>query len=105
MANQALFEAIRQNNVGSVRSLLDYRPDGHKRPIDVNSRNVEGQTALGLAVSLGNFPVCQLLIAHLRVNVNIPDIESGYTPLHRVSCARKREHFVGRSVFGCDVYE
>ncbi|TPX31946.1 hypothetical protein SmJEL517_g04867 [Synchytrium microbalum] len=84
--NNPLFEAIRQNNIGGVKALLDPRStDSHhgKRPVEVNTRDVYGRTPLQLAVSLGNMAIVTLLLNVPRVNVNIPDIESGWTPMHR----------------------
>ncbi|KAF8637011.1 hypothetical protein AX17_003108 [Amanita inopinata Kibby_2008] len=56
--------------------------------VNVNARDRDGRTALHLACSL---PQCleyvRLLLKHPNINVNLPDSESHYTPLHRVMYA------------------
>ena len=51
---------------------------------NVNEKDILGRTALHIACSS---PDCveyvRLLLKHPLVNVNIPDVESHYTPLHR----------------------
>lgn len=52
--------------------------------INVNEKDTQGRTALHIACSS---PDCveyvRLLLKHPSINVNIPDVESHYTPLHR----------------------
>ncbi|KAK2467695.1 hypothetical protein APHAL10511_000289 [Amanita phalloides] len=54
------------------------------RSVNVNERDPQGRTALHLACSL---PDCveyiRLLLKHPSINVNLQDLESHYTPLHR----------------------
>lgn len=56
--------------------------------IDVNARDSLGRTALHLAVSApasdaSALEYVKLLLSHPRIDVNIPDTESRWTPLHR----------------------
>ena len=54
--------------------------------IDVNARDWLGRTVLHLAcasVELSSLEYVRLLLAHLAVNVNLPDGESQWTALHR----------------------
>ncbi|KAF8628077.1 hypothetical protein AX15_004108 [Amanita polypyramis BW_CC] len=52
--------------------------------VNVNDKDNQGRTALHLACSI---PDCieyvRVLLKHPSVNVNVPDAESHYTPLHR----------------------
>lgn len=51
---------------------------------DVNARDWLGRTVLHLAcVSSGSLEYVRLLLRHPSINVNLPDTESHWTPLHR----------------------
>ena len=52
--------------------------------ISVNEKDAQGRTALHIACSSPNcVEYVRLLLKHPSINVNIPDVESHYTPLHR----------------------
>ena len=52
--------------------------------IDVNARDWLGRTVLHLAcVSLDTIEYIKLLLRHPMINVNLADVESHWTPLHR----------------------
>lgn len=52
--------------------------------LDVNARDWLGRTVLHLAcASLETLEYVKLLLRHQHINVNIPDTESHWTPLHR----------------------
>lgn len=42
-----------------------------------------GRTALHMAASCGRYNLARWLLQHAGANVNVRDLESGYTPLHR----------------------
>ncbi|XP_049802872.1 inhibitor of Bruton tyrosine kinase [Schistocerca nitens] len=42
-----------------------------------------GRTALHMAASCGRYNLARWLLQHASANVNVRDLESGYTPLHR----------------------
>jgi hypothetical protein len=51
---------------------------------DVNSKDWLGRTALHLAcISLESIEYVRALLKHPQVDVNLPDTESHWTPLHR----------------------
>ncbi|KAJ3037498.1 hypothetical protein HK097_003495, partial [Rhizophlyctis rosea] len=66
-------------SAGNSSSYLSKRP----RIIDLNERDLEGNTPLLFAVSLGNVDIVETLLKDRRVNVNAQDLESGWTALHR----------------------
>ncbi|KAI8822393.1 uncharacterized protein EV422DRAFT_396866 [Fimicolochytrium jonesii] len=103
-----MFAAVRNRDVSTLRSLLllaDPSTTGGsphhytlgpgsgsfgkqsgfkgKGGADVNKRDTDGNTALHVATSLGNYEVVETLLESAKVNVNLQDVESGYTPLHR----------------------
>lgn len=52
--------------------------------LDVNARDWLGRTVLHLAcASSDTIEYVRLLLRHQDVNVNLPDTESHWTPLHR----------------------
>jgi inhibitor of Bruton tyrosine kinase len=52
--------------------------------VDVNARDWLGRTVLHVAcVSLDSIEYVKLLLRHPMINVNLPDVESHWTPLHR----------------------
>jgi len=57
----------------------------HKNPMsDVNSKDWLGRTALHLAsISVESIEYVRALLKHPQVDVNLPDTESHWTPLHR----------------------
>ena len=81
------FVALRNRDNGTLHSLIQKAHKKDKRPIDLNAKNLDGETALLRAVSLQNIEAVRLLVDCPLVNVNIRDTESGYTALHRVSQA------------------
>jgi hypothetical protein len=51
---------------------------------DINARDWLGRTVLHLAcASPDSIEYVRLLLRHQAINVNLPDIESQWTPLHR----------------------
>ncbi|KAG2012110.1 ankyrin repeat domain-containing protein 28 [Coprinopsis cinerea AmutBmut pab1-1] len=53
-------------------------------PVDVNARDWLGRTVLHLACSaVENVEYVRALLKHPNINVNVPDTESHWTPLHR----------------------
>ena len=60
------------------------RPSPVANNLDVNSRDWLGRTALHLAASSSEtIDYLKALLKHPNINVNIPDVESQWTPLHR----------------------
>ena len=62
------------------------RPSPFTSPlaVDVNARDWLGRTVLHLAcVSLDNIEYVKSLLRHPMINVNLADVESHWTPLHR----------------------
>jgi inhibitor of Bruton tyrosine kinase len=72
------------------------RSGSYKRPspvaiaantvVDVNTRDQFGRTVLHLACSARDpaaVEFVRLLLTHPVINVNVPDVESHWTPLHR----------------------
>ena len=58
--------------------------------IDVNARDDQGRTVLHLAcasLERSSLECVRLLLAHSAVQVNIQDVESHWTPLHRAMYA------------------
>ena len=58
----------------------------HFYDFDVNARDWLGRTVLHLACSSGEVSApeyVRLLLAHPGINVNVQDLESQWTPLHR----------------------
>jgi inhibitor of Bruton tyrosine kinase len=52
--------------------------------VDVNARDWLGRTALHLACAgVENIEYVRAMLKHPSINVNIPDTESHWTPLHR----------------------
>ncbi|KAJ3158234.1 hypothetical protein HDU86_002943 [Geranomyces michiganensis] len=50
---------------------------------DINRADSEGNTALHVAVALGNRELTRTLLQCSKIAVNISEAESGYTPLHK----------------------
>lgn len=52
--------------------------------VDVNARDWLGRTVLHLACTgVENIEYVRALLKHSSINVNLPDVESHWTPLHR----------------------
>ncbi|KAF9426912.1 hypothetical protein BGZ94_005812 [Podila epigama] len=51
---------------------------------NVNSKNHSGATELHLAASRNDIALVKALLAHPKIDVNIKDVESGWTALHRL---------------------
>ncbi len=70
---ELLFAAIHRSDLNAIRALIN-------RPVDIEGRNRQGDTALIYAVRMGHYPVIELLTARgARLDaVN----NNGYSPLH-----------------------
>jgi ankyrin repeat protein len=65
--------------------------------VDVNERDWLGRTVLHLAcTSLDDIEYVKVLLRHPTINVNLTDVESHWTPLHR---ALYHANFSAASVF------
>ena len=89
-----LIEAVAKNDLNALSCILLEmtthssqslgKSPSKKRKIDVNER-MNGYTALHIAVSNENYEAVVLLLTKaIKLNVNIQDVESGYTALHKV---------------------
>ena len=60
-------------------------PHKKSKPVDtINQRDHEGRTPLMIKCSQNNISAVQELIQSEKLQVNLQDIESGYTALHKV---------------------
>ena len=81
-----LIQAVRDNNIQSVRALL-------KRRADVNAPQGDGATALHWAAHVDSVPIAELLIrAGARVSAAN---DNGFTPLH-LACTNRSPQMVER---------
>ena len=81
-----LIQAVRDNNVQSVRALL-------KRRVDVNVPHGDGATALHWAAHVNSLPIAELLIrAGARASAAN---DNGFTPLH-LACTNRSAQMVER---------
>lgn len=81
-----LIQAVRDNNIQSVRGLL-------KQRVDVNAPQGDGATALHWAAHVDSLPIAELLIrAGARVNAAN---DNGVTPLH-LACTNRNAAMVER---------
>ena len=82
-----MFAAIKARDVGSLKSLISPPTTlkSKKSQPDPNARDDQGNTPLLIAIGSGKSELVHLLVTCHRVNINLQDIESGYTPLHKVN--------------------
>ncbi len=71
--DNALFDAVKSNNLDRTRSLLDHGANPNVRDKDNNTPLHEG-------VSIGSIPITNLLLER-GANPNVQNSASGYTPL------------------------
>ncbi|KAJ3151079.1 hypothetical protein HDU89_002291 [Geranomyces variabilis] len=90
--------AVAENSAGSSSSAVHHTPGAGsggssltktisvkqlKAAHDLNRADSEGNTALHIAVALGNRELIRTLLQCSKIAVNVADAESGYTPLHK----------------------
>ncbi|KAJ3216133.1 hypothetical protein HK099_005998, partial [Clydaea vesicula] len=77
-ANMSLFNSVRKNDISNIKAILAK----HSQKINLNERNEDGLSLLHLAINQNNFDIVELLISYPKLNINITNLESGWTPLH-----------------------
>ncbi|KAI9143364.1 hypothetical protein BKA69DRAFT_1061491 [Paraphysoderma sedebokerense] len=89
--SKKLFQAIIDNDAAAIRKIINQsnvarRPSKSSQSvgqIDLNERNYLGLSPLQLAVTLDRYEIVEILLSSSKVNVNLVDIENGWTALHR----------------------
>ncbi|KAI9317654.1 hypothetical protein BX666DRAFT_1857499 [Dichotomocladium elegans] len=100
----SIFKAIKENNVDSIRDLIQLTtgnaalatipPDRRQqfqrylkatgqKQVNLNRRSIYGRTALHCAATWNRIDMVRLLLDCPSVNVNVQDRENGWTALHR----------------------
>ena len=75
-----VFDAVRKDDVGKMKSLLEKNRDDLGTFINTRDKN-SGQTPLMMSILMGKVEIVRILLAEDVVDVTIPE-KDGYTPYH-----------------------
>ena len=75
-----VFDAVRKDDVGKMKSILEKNRDNLGTFINTRDKN-SGQTPLMMSILMGKVEIVRILLAEDVVDVTIPE-KDGYTPYH-----------------------
>lgn len=82
-----VFKLVANNNIDKLTNLLS-----NNKSLDINIQDLDGDTALHIAIFISNYDACNILI-NSNANIFIRD-KWGQTPLHRICFAIQNPNLI-----------